>query len=104
MKSAKQNTASPKSRRARSATTAPQKQLTRKKPTETTKHDTVIKLLRGNNGATIAAIAAVTSWQAHSIRGFLAGTVRKKLGLTLTSEKHEGERRYRVVNGGGITK
>ena len=39
-----------------------------------------------------------TGWQQHSVRGFLAGVVRKKLGLTLQSEKTEGDRMYRIVS------
>jgi hypothetical protein len=42
-------------------------------------------------------VIEATGWQAHWVRGFLAGVVRKKLGLTLQSEKTEGERVYRVI-------
>jgi hypothetical protein len=45
-------------------------------------------------GASIAELQQVTGWQPHSVRGFLAGTVKKIPGASLTSEKEEGERRY----------
>jgi hypothetical protein len=61
-----------------------------------TKHDRVLCLLRAKNGATIAAMSKATGWQPHSVRGFLAGVVKKKLGLTLTSEKTKSGRMYRI--------
>ena len=62
-----------------------------------TKHDRVLGLLRVERGTTIAAISKVTGWQPHSVRGFLAGVVKKKLGLTLQSEKTKSGRIYRII-------
>ena len=62
-----------------------------------TKHDRILTLLSRREGASIPEMMEASGWQQHSVRGFLAGTVKKKLGFTLTSSKTAGElRRYRI--------
>ena len=71
-----------------------------KPPTRSaTKHDRVLAMLRASAGATIASLVIATEWQQHSVRGFLAGVVRKKLGLNLVSEKTDKGRVYRIRAG-----
>src|SRR5947209_2955527 len=65
-----------------------------------TKQEAVLALLRQPAGATIAAMMKATGWQPHSVRGFLAGVVNRRLKLKLSSAKVEGVRVYRIANGG----
>lgn len=62
-----------------------------------TKAGIVIGLLSRTAGATIDEMCEVTGWQKHSVRGFLAGTVKKKAGVSLTSDSTGGIRTYRIV-------
>lgn len=63
-----------------------------------TKQEAVIAMLRAPDGATIAEIVVATQWARHTTRGFLSGALKKKLGLTITSEKVDGRGRvYRLA-------
>ena len=63
------------------------------------KQDIVIAMLKSPPGATIDAMMKATGWQQHSVRGFLAGVVRKRLKLKLGSKKFDGERVYQITGG-----
>ena len=65
----------------------------------TSKQAQVVAMLQSASGATIAAMMNATGWQQHSVRGFLAGVVRKKLKLKLNSMKVDGVRVYRIDHG-----
>ena len=65
------------------------------------KQSRVITMLRSPNGTTIAAMMKATGWQQHSVRGFLAGIVRKKLKLKLDSKKIDGSRVYSIKGADG---
>ncbi|MEZ0191166.1 DUF3489 domain-containing protein [Ralstonia solanacearum] len=65
---------------------------------ENSKQAKVIEMLRRSGGATVSQICQETDWQAHTVRGMFAGALKKKLGLTITSEKtSDGERVYRIA-------
>lgn len=66
-------------------------------PANASKQQRCLDLLARRDGATLAELVAATEWQPHSVRGFLSGTVKKKLGLTLVSSRDDnGSRRYRL--------
>lgn len=59
-----------------------------------------LKMLHQSGGTSLQELMAATGWQAHSVRGFLSGTVRKKLGLILiAANDDEGVRRYQIQTG-----
>lgn len=63
-----------------------------------TKRARVIDLLKTTEGASLLELMQATSWQRHSVRGFLSGTVKKKLGLSLISTiSEQGLRRYTII-------
>ena len=64
---------------------------------DNSKQAQVIAMLKRPEGATIAQIMDVTGWQQHTVRGTFAGAFKKKLGLSITSEKPGGERVYKIA-------
>jgi Protein of unknown function (DUF3489) len=70
------------------------------KQSASTKADKLLKILRSKRGASLEQLQEASGWQAHSVRGFLSGTVKKKLGLTLVADTgKDGRKRYRIENG-----
>jgi hypothetical protein len=67
---------------------------------KSTKADSVVALLSRAKGATLDEIMTATGWQSHSVRGFISGTLKKKLGRTVTSEKTAKGLIYRLLAGG----
>lgn len=59
------------------------------------KQAVIIALLRRSDGSNLSELMQATGWQAHSVRGFLSGTIKKKLGLNLISQKQDGVQHYR---------
>jgi Protein of unknown function (DUF3489) len=66
-----------------------------------TKQETVLGMLRQPKGTTIAAIMKATGWQQHSVRGFFAGVVRKRLKLKLGSKMVDHNRVYQMTSSDG---
>jgi len=94
-KSGKKTT--PAQKRAKTPNAAKQAKPAKAGAREGSKAEKVLELLKRRQGATLADLMKATGWQKHSIRGFLSGTVGKKMGLTLISKKAEGgERNYSV--------
>jgi hypothetical protein len=84
-------------RRKKATATAAAAPAAPRKTRDDTKQAQLIAMLRRKEGATIAQIVAATGWQPHTVRGAFAGALKKKLGLTVTSEKVEGGNRvYRL--------
>ena len=90
-------TGAPTEEPAPDTATGPEAAPKARTPREGTKQATLIAMLRAPDGATIEEIMAATGWQSHTVRGAMAGALKRKLGLTVTSEKIAArERVYRI--------
>jgi hypothetical protein len=83
---------------AAEATWAAERAATKPRTRENSKQAEVIRMLQRPEGATVGQICTATGWQAHTVRGTFAGAFKKKLGLTIVSDKPQGgERVYRIA-------
>jgi len=83
---------------AAEATWAAERAAAKPRTRENSKQAEVIRMLQRPEGATIGQICTATGWQAHTVRGTFAGAFKKKLGLTIVSDKPQGgERVYRIA-------
>ena len=83
---------------AAEATWAAERATAKPRTRENSKQAEVIRMLQRPEGATVQQICETTGWQAHTVRGTLAGAFKKKLGLTIVSDKAQGgERVYRIA-------
>ena len=84
----------PRSRKPAATKSAPKAEVAPK----ISKQNVVLALLRRQQGASIVEIMEATGWQPHSVRGFMSGALKKRLGLSVISEKDQsGVRRYYVA-------
>ena len=87
----------PATKKASRAKKAPKVAQNATAPREGSKTTKVLELMKREGGVTLKEIMAATDWQAHSVRGFISGTLGKKMGLTVLSTKGEsGERTYSI--------
>lgn len=83
-----------------SKTKTPKHSAAKPTPGPAGKLRTLVELLKRPEGATIGQLVEATGWQAHSVRGAIAGALKKKHGLTITSAKEGDVRVYRASSGG----
>jgi len=100
-KTAKKRPSASSATRAPARTPPTSNDLDAQKSGPGSKQSRIIAMLQSPSGTTIAAMTKATGWQQHSVRGFLAGVVRKRLKLKLGSKKVDGNRIYRIAGGGG---
>src|ERR1700727_2710422 len=100
-KTAKKRPSASSATRAPAASPPPPADPDAQKSGPGSKQSRIIAMLRSPSGTTIAAMTKATGWQQHSVRGFLAGVVHKRLKLKLGSKKVDGNRVYRIAGGGG---